>query len=495
LAGRTLAGQGPRYRRRVLRRSLLPLAPFLIVAACGDGSSPSETPDAAPPQSRGVPLWSDGKNLRDAEGRVVVLRGVNARVEGVFDVSFDGDGTGRGPLEEIPALTADDCRRMRELGIDLVRLPINWSGIEPVRDQWDEAYLQRVDAAVDCIADAGVLVLVDLHQDAYSKEFGEDGAPLWAIIPAPTAEQRLGPPLDDLAERRLSGPVQAAFRSFFALGDPHGLQAEFIAMLSMVSARYASHPSVIGIEIFNEPNDGQAEVDAFSAKASAAVRAAAPDKLAFFEPPDIRNIVDSVVPSLVPFAVDGAVYSPHVYTCVFSGCPNGVSRETLEPSVAAARDEADAWKTPLFIGEFGNGPTADNDLYMGVQAELHDKYLASNAFWLWKEQSQGRWGLHDFDGTTWTERPVVTRWISRIHAPRIGGDPVRVDYDWETETLELEIRAGSATAAPHVVYVPERHAAAFTVTCDGAALTPARDASSGQIQVACPGVLRVAPGA
>src|SRR6478672_4158127 len=155
------------------------------------------------------PLWSDGVHLRDAEGRVAIMRGVNARVQGVFDVTFDD---GRTALEPIPALTDADCTRMRQLGFDLLRLPINWSGIEPTRGAYAEAYLQKVDAAIDCAANAGVFVLVDLHQDAYSKEIGEDGAPLWAIQPAPT--ELLQGPLEDLGDRRTAPQTQDAFRTF-----------------------------------------------------------------------------------------------------------------------------------------------------------------------------------------------------------------------------------------------------------------------------------------
>ncbi len=135
-----------RYCRRVRRAALL------LFAACSSDPTPKTSP-----------LWSDGVHRRDAEGRVALLRGINARVEGVFDVTFDD---GRTPLEPIPALTAADCTRMRELGFDLLRLPINWSGIEPARGAYAEAYLARVDAAIDCAGNAGLYVLVDLHQDA-----------------------------------------------------------------------------------------------------------------------------------------------------------------------------------------------------------------------------------------------------------------------------------------------------------------------------------------
>src|ERR1043165_8672771 len=319
---------------------------LIVAGAC----SSSETP-------RGRPLASDGRHLRDADGRVAILRGVNARVEGVFDVSF---ADGRVALEPVPALTPDDCRRMRQLGFDLLRLPINWSGVEPRDGEIDDGYLSRVDAAVQCAAGAGIVTLIDLHQDAYSKEIGEDGAPLWAISPPPTM-LREGP-LTDLGNRRTSVQVTAAFQSFFGAGDPSGLQARFNTMIARVAARFADDPAVVGFELFNEPVARDDDVTAFEIAAADAVHRAAPTKLVFFEPSALRNFIDFAPQSAVPFPVAGAVYSPHVYTFVFLPDPTRFEHATaadLEPSVRAARMEAQAWATPLLIGEFGLGPSAD----------------------------------------------------------------------------------------------------------------------------------------
>src|SRR3569623_1184515 len=317
-----------------------------IAAACGSDPAPATTP-----------LASDGTHLRDAQGRIALLHGVNARIEGVFDVTFDD---GRTALEPIPALTDFDCQRMRALGFDFLRLPINWSGIEPVEGTYDEGYLANVDAAVQCAARAGIYVMIDLHEDAYSKEIGEDGAPLWAIQPAPVA--LLQGPLDDLG-----------------------------------AARWATDAAVIGCELFYEPPVGDTLVSPFSFEAAARVRAAAPNKLVMFEPSATRNLFDFAPKSMVPFPTRDAVYAPHIYTYVFASDPTqleNLTPEALEPSVQAARAEATAWHTPLMIGEYGVGPDQANaDLWMGVQHQLHDRYFASDAFWVWKEESQASWGL------------------------------------------------------------------------------------------------------
>ncbi len=460
------------------------LAAVMAIAGCGGDASPATRP-----------LRSDGTHLRDAEGRVAVLRGVNARVAGVFDVTFSD---GRTPLEPIPELTAGDCTRMRALGLDLLRLPINWSGIEPVQGSYDDAYLARVDAAIACAASAGMFVVVDLHQDAYSKEIGEDGAPLWAIQPPPT--MLLEGPLTDLDDRRLSTQVQDAFRTFFARDDAAGLQAAYADMLAHVAARWADEPAVIGFELLNEPDTGTAELDAFHARTAAAVRAAAPAKLVLFEPPALRNFTDFIPRPRAPFPVDGAVYAPHVYTYVFYPDQTKFEQATpddLEPSVRAAREEADALQTPLFIGEFGAAPIDDaqHALWMQTQAQLHDRYGASDAFWVWKEQSQGSWGVFDYDATSgaWTERPHMVAWVSRVHVARIAGTPTSVESTPSGDAVRVEIEPGSATAAPHVVYIPERFAATTRVACDGVMVEVTRDPGTGLVDVPCTGVLEVGP--
>jgi len=449
-----------------------------FVAACGS-DAPTTTP-----------LSSDGTHLRDEQGRIALLHGVNARIAGVFDVTFDD---GRTALEPIPALTDDDCSRMRALGFDFLRLPINWSGIEPVEGTYDEGYLANVDGAVQCAARAGIVVMIDLHEDAYSKEIGEDGAPLWAIQPAPT--QLLQGPLDDLGERRTSAQVTAAFNTFFDRADLAGVRAKFLAMLDRVATRWADDPAVIGFELFNEPPVGDTLVTPFSIEAAARVRTAAPHKLVMFEPSATRNLFDFAPKSMVAFPTRDAVYAPHIYTYVFQSDPTqlvNLTADALEPSVQAARAEATAWNTPLMIGEYGIGPDQANaDLWMGVQQTLHDRYFASDAFWVWKEESQASWGLYDHNADdTWTERPRIVAWVSRIHAARIAGTVTANEYDYTTGALHLEAYGGSA---PHEIYIPERSATTFAATCDGAALSATRDAATGLVALTCDGMLDVTP--
>ncbi len=438
----------------------------IVLTACGGGSSSG-------------PLASDGTHFRDPQGRAVLLRGVNARVQGVFDVTFDD---GRIPLEDIPPLIPADCGRMRDLGFNILRLPVNWSGVEPEPDQYDPAYLLGVDAAVECAAGAGLFVLIDFHQDAWSKEIGEDGAPLWAIVPAP--DMLLEGPLVDLAARRTSPQVLAAFSTFFDPADAAGLQGEFIAMIAHVAARYADHEAVVGFEVFNEPVTGAGELYPFTFAAAAALRDAAPGKLVFFEPPASRNLLDYQPLSETPFPVAGAVYAPHIYTFAFADPDNHLATLTIDdlrPSIDNARAEAIAWQTPLFIGEFGIGPTATNAiLYIRYQLDLQDQYLASSTFWRWKEESQGLWGLFDRTPTGWIERPQMMQAVSRPYAERIAGTPDEMTWNGGLVTL----RYHDAVDAPNVLYVPERFIPG-AASCNGA---PVETVVNGRfVEITCAG--------
>ncbi len=400
--------------------------------------------------------------FRDGAGRALILRGVNARVEGVFDVTFDD---GRVPVEDVPELTSADCRRMSELGLSLLRLPINWSGIEPERDKYNEAYLERVDAAVACATEHQVYVLIDLHQDAYSKEIGEDGAPLWAIVPPPT--KLLEGPLssNDLLFRRASKAVLDASASFFAKGDPNKLQAEFLDMLAMVAKRYAAQPFVLGIDVYNEPVASSDLIASFNKLAGEAVRKVAPDLTVVFEPDALWSANGGLPVTKGPYPLNNALYGPHLYG--FKGM-TGPTREGLLPAFETAAREAKAWGTPWFVGEFGSGPLVnDFDRYLKAHYDLQDEFLVSSALWLWKEGTQGSWGLYDLVEGSWQERPAMVALVSRPHAQRIAGTPSTMRL--ESDTLSFAYDAAIDVA--NQVFIPERYQV-DKVRCDGAEVTP-----------------------
>ncbi len=423
----------------------------------------------------------DGR-LEDASGRGVLLRGLNARVEGLFDVTFDD---GRVALETIPPFSGEDCRFMaRELGHNLLRLPVNWSGLEPERGQYNEAYLEQLFGLVDDCYREGVYTLVDLHQDAYSKEIGEDGAPLWAIIPEP--EELLEGPLEDLEERRLSGQVLDAFASFYANVD--GLQDDYAAMSAVLVERFVDHPGAIGLELQNEPVvwGDQAALDDFHARVSEAIRAVDPHVLIAFEPDSLRNFTDEA-PVGAPFPFENAVYAPHIYTHVFVDGWEDMDEEALADSVAAAVEEAGAHGAPLLVGEFGNDARTEHGFrFIEASLERYDEALASWAFWVYEEYSQDSWGLYDAGGgeTRGALRGELADLLARPFPEAVDGRLTGTSWDANSRTLTVTL--SDAGRGAHRFTAPARiWPSPISATCDGVSVEVALE--GGRAELVCQG--------
>jgi hypothetical protein len=259
-------------------------------------------------------------------------------------------------------------------------------------------------------------------------------------------------------------------------------------MVGQVAMKFRGDLQVLGYEIMNEPIGTDADISVFSQKVATAIRAVDPDHLILFEPSAIRNIVNASPISSVPFAVGGGVYAVHIYTAVFSASQTlaaGTYPPLLAQSISGARDEATAWGTPLFITEYGIGAsTPQAPDWIGHFLDDADAQGASTALWLWKEQSQGEWGLFQIqpDGS-WTPRPILFQAISRPYAQAIGGDVQSIAWDGAKLTVMFSGHAG--VPATHTIFWNRPSA---TISCDGAPVSPSStDASASLVTVECGG--------
>jgi hypothetical protein len=301
---------------RRLARALVAL-PLVLATVAPPSPAPSPAP-SMPWISVGAPRAADGRRpLVDEDGRERLFRGVNAGLEwwvGVHGRPFsvddfvDGkcppnenavaqDGStvvkrwkepplcGRdalGPLgkwrQPTDASSGNDLAQMRAMGINMLRLAINWAQLEPEPGRISEAYLDRIAQVVAWAKEQDVHTVIDMHQDNYGPwaranatwgaQFSNanmDGAPRWATVAnfsAPVAGHRF-----PRWERSLLAdfvPVDwhdlAAFEAFWDNArvpeTGRGLQEHYIGALSAVASRFRDEPAVLGYEIMNEPNPG-----------------------------------------------------------------------------------------------------------------------------------------------------------------------------------------------------------------------------------------------
>ncbi len=247
-----------------------------------------------------------GPYLRDAQGRLLEMHGVDLVAKcggGAVPTRAAGSpcvGPNRGPhlayvlssraRDPGRRFTAADAATLVRLGFNMARLGVVWEGLEPGprgvgpgdprfcsahpagtpfprlgrADPYDaaalQAYLTRTDRIVKLLADAGIRVLLDMHQDAFGSVFANrsgptpwngEGAPPWATCPgaaAFTAPAHWGAAYGDPA-------VKTAIHHFFANDVRGNLQGQFARVWQAVARHYRRNANVIGYELYNEPLD------------------------------------------------------------------------------------------------------------------------------------------------------------------------------------------------------------------------------------------------
>lgn len=187
----------------------------------------------------------DGDILRDADGRQLFLWGMNAGEKS----SARRHESWHGP---------EDFYNLRRWGMNAVRLLIFWSAVEPEPGRYDERYLESVDQRIAWARDAGLYVVLDMHQDLWSEAIpGGNGAPAWATLDDGMPHRTVG---GAWSTAYFTSPrVHRAFDNFWdnapGPGDV-GIQDRFALAWRHVAARYADTPTVIGLNIMNEPFPG-----------------------------------------------------------------------------------------------------------------------------------------------------------------------------------------------------------------------------------------------
>jgi endoglycosylceramidase len=435
----------------------LPLLAALVVPLQAEAAAPA-------PQFLHVGSASGPAGLPqvvDESGRSVVLRGIN--VNGLVDywtkdlrppypIAAGAYASGRCPADSAATTAVPLCERdleqIAELGLDVIRLPVSWSLLEPTPGHLDPVPVARIAQVVGWARTRGVRVVIDLHQDAWSKFVfapagtlcppgsnamdGGDGAPAWA-------SEHLTPACAPGGTRELEPPVQEAAQRFWSdlpAPDRVGLQEHYASVVLALAQRFAADPTVAGYELMNEPQPGSApgvmdstELMAFHAKVIDTVVAAVPRfrQLFFVEPAGTRNVTGART-FLAPWSTystdRNVVYAPHVYTGVFTADSTVLQGkagqlQSAASDYAAAVGDAKALGLPLWVGEFGNDPHDDRRI-LDPHYTQQDANAIGGALWIWKEH--GSWGAlaapYDGGGVPRADR---LRRISTAYPTAVGG--------------------------------------------------------------------------
>jgi Glycoside hydrolase family 5 C-terminal domain/Cellulase (glycosyl hydrolase family 5) len=242
----------------------------------------------------GIVIVASGPCFVDEHGRALMLRGVNLGGSSKVPRVPNGATHERGGLADhrhvsfigrpFPLAEADEhFERLREWGLTFLRFLVTWEAVEHAGPGiYDQEFLDYLRAVVAKADDHGITVLIDPHQDVWSRWCGGDGAPGWTLeaagfdlsrldeTGAAVTHQVIGDPLPSMIWPTNSGKLAAAtmFTLFFGGNDfaprqkvdgqpmQDYLQSHFIQAFCVVAQRLKDLPNVAGYDAMNEPLPG-----------------------------------------------------------------------------------------------------------------------------------------------------------------------------------------------------------------------------------------------
>ena len=351
--------------------------------------------DTSPPDPHDPP-WLYVRNGSDAHiqdelGRQVLLRGVNFNHLGDY---WQVDPS----LPTVSELGPDDWDDAAALGHNVVRLVTTWSAWEPVRDEIDLDYLDRVREAVADAKERGIYVVIDMHQDAWSKfvftpadevcppgtghQKGWDGAPLWATH---TDDQPTCTP----GGREESPAVMRAWENFYSNHD--GIRDELVELWAFIANEFALESNVAGFDLLNEPGMGESLVNTFTGltqftrEAIAAIREVetaldAPGHIVFFEG------LFAGTPLAFDLGDENIVFAPHNYAESIGPSFDGL----LELMFLYYNAMSRLYQSPIWVGEYNKFSDPEtSDAWLTRYSELDELWLQDGGTWWQWEQECG----------------------------------------------------------------------------------------------------------
>jgi len=441
--------------RRALGLLLYAIVAFTLLAPAGALASAGPAP--APPAEPApivAPLHNVGRWLVDAEGRVVVLHGVNlvAKVPPYLPQQMGFGG--------------DDAAYLESQGFNLVRAGVIFGALVPAPGQVDGTYLAGLHDFTTLAARYRLLTLLDVHQDSYGPVFGGEGFPSWMTVTS-VFHGNVG---TEPATNTMDPGLLFAWSNLYAnaRSEGVGIQDAYDDGLTALARSFASAREVVGYGVLNEPWAGtqwllcarpagcqdfeRDTLTPFTRRAVAAVRRGDPSHVAWYEPVFFFSYgTDTAVGS----PEDGATgFSFHLY------CPGSEAFGALDVTPCAVQEESILSRAERVAAR--NGSTlmntewgaSDDVRSMQRLADEMDEHMVSWAFWAYYDCCGGPEG--DRGLIVDPNRPPAARNLTqpkldalvRPYPQAIAGTPAWYRFDHASRTFQLVYSTSPPAGTP-----------------------------------------------
>jgi hypothetical protein len=320
-------------------------------------------------------LHTDCTWILDSMGRQVRLlsiglRGMQSGTGELKPETHSKDQCGGGWVHPDPA-RADNVAAW---GFNSVRLGLSWSNLEPTPPttdasgalihHWNEPYLAALDQIVAQFKARGIAVILAMMQAYWSPVFKDITTYFGSMC------QGLGMPVWLYPDAAHLTVAQAEIE-FFANKDH--IQDGLAAAWTFLAKRYAKEPTVVGLDMLNEPVTHREfdvellHLDEFYDRIGTAIHAVNPNALLFFQ--DNNDDYGHAHFSLTRAPrVPNVVYTYHLYAYDWAPLGRKVNQDFW--------DRAEEWGVPLWNGEFpafsGSAPRIVNKAWQADLATYFD---------------------------------------------------------------------------------------------------------------------------
>jgi endoglucanase len=287
----------------------------------------------------------------------------------------------------------DDAQYIASLGLNLLRLPINYRHFESDMEPFviKEEGFKHLDRVINLCAEQQIYTIIDLHAlPGYQNQ-----------------------------DWHSDNPTHKAF-----FWQHKHFQDRVVHLWGAIATRYKDHPWVAGYNPINEPADpSEAQIEPFYRRLYQAIRAIDPNHILFLE--GNRYSLDF---HMFKEPLPNVVYTTHDYAQTL------LEKSALEQAFLQKTSYMRETGTPIWVGEFGSAQ-ADPKRYpvLRDQLEIYDRYQASWSIWTFK--GIGPLGVVSVSPDS--------RWIQRIQPflekkARLGVDAATQDTDIRQIVQPLE---------------------------------------------------------
>ncbi|KAG0059169.1 hypothetical protein BGZ89_000647 [Linnemannia elongata] len=369
------------------------------------------------------------------------------------------------------SLVDRDIQHLKDLNINVIRLGVHWAGVEPVRGQYNQTYLDITNTIIQRLQDNGIYTLVDQHQDVLSAQTCGHGVPLWFVKPdwvdpahrmpypqkAPFAVDANGVPSDadcnsiDWSTSYLDYAVGNAFGRLYNNYD--NLGDAWAAYWKVVASKYMNFPGVMGYDLMNEPwvGDHMADptllvpgvadhtnMEALWNKGNAAIRTVDPTTIVMFEGStyDILSGFNNVPGG------DGSktAHSYHYYKPPQLG--------SIETTITNRIKDNNRLKTTGMLTEFEIWDSSPAGVAMSLEVAVQaDRYLQSWAAWSYEEL---------LNWTTGEPSPQLSLIYARSYAEATAGVTKTSYFEDYTGKYWVSWAANTAITAPGLIRISQK---------------------------------------